>query len=148
MLLSQHARRKRCFGVVRFYRYCGLCDDRTVVELRGDEMDGTAVNPDAGSKRAPVRVQAGKGRQQRRVNVEESATVALDESIGEHAHETGKQHEVRGMFVDRRRERRIERRAIGVTAVLDDGRGDPVRSRNIESGGVRHVTHDCDDIGG
>ena len=55
-------------------------DDRPVVELGGDEVHRRAGHLAAGLDRAPVRVQAGERRQQRRMDVEHAAGVALHEA--------------------------------------------------------------------
>ena len=59
------------------HRHRSLNDDRAVVELGGHEMHGAAVHAHAGLERAAVRVQPGKSRQQRRMDVEEPAGIAL-----------------------------------------------------------------------
>jgi hypothetical protein len=72
MLLRQDARRKRRLVVFVEYRYGSLDDDRSVIQIGCHEVYGAAMNPDPLGQRAAVRVQAGKGRQQRGVNIDQS----------------------------------------------------------------------------
>ena len=57
------------------HRHRGLHDDRAVVEFRRHEVHRAAVNLDAGLERAPVRMQAGERRQQRRMDVDQAVAV-------------------------------------------------------------------------
>src|SRR5688572_26260859 len=51
VLLFQHARSERRSVVAGAHRHCGLHHDRPMVELRGDEMHGAAVDLDARGER-------------------------------------------------------------------------------------------------
>src|SRR5687767_15452238 len=77
MLQAQHARGEARRGVVGTHPHGRLGDDRPVIEVRGHEVHGAAVNLDARGKRARMRVETGKGRKKRRMNVEDSVRVAL-----------------------------------------------------------------------
>ena len=57
-----------------------LRDDRAAVDVRRDEMHGAAVDAHAVGQRAPMRVQPGIRRQQRRMDVEHAAGVAPNEA--------------------------------------------------------------------
>ena len=63
MLFGQHARGERILIVAGQHWHGGLDDDRTMIELRGDEMHRAAVYACAGSQRLAVGVQSGKRRQ-------------------------------------------------------------------------------------
>ena len=70
MLLDEDPRRQRLHGVVVEHRNSGLHHDRSTVQLGCDEMHGRAADPHAVVERLALRVEAGKRRQQRRMNVE------------------------------------------------------------------------------
>ena len=63
---------KRLRRVVVAHRHGGLQHDGTAVELRGDQVHGCARDLDAVLERLPLRVDAGKRRQERRVHVEDA----------------------------------------------------------------------------
>ena len=94
VLARQHARGQRVLGVVGQHRHDRLRDDRPVVEVGGDEVHRRAGHLAAGLDRAPVRVQAGERRQQRRMDVDEAALETRDEGRREDAHEAGQRDQV------------------------------------------------------
>ena len=63
---------ERVDRVVLEHRHRRLQDDRTVVELACHEVHGRAGDADAVLERLPLRVEAGKRRQQRRMDVEDA----------------------------------------------------------------------------
>ena len=77
----------------------------------------SARHPAAGFDGAAVRVQARKGRQQRRMDVEQPSGVARHEARREDAHEAGQHHQRRRMRIDRIGQRRIESLARGEVLV-------------------------------
>src|SRR5687767_9404470 len=119
MLLLQHARGERRRIIVRAHAHRRLDHDRPVVELRSDEMHRAAMHLDAGLKRALVRVQSGKRRQERRMNVEQALAVARHERRGKDAHEAGERHYARRAAVNLGGERGVEGFARGMRAMLD-----------------------------
>jgi hypothetical protein len=66
VLLYEHARSERLLAVVGEHGNDRLRDDRPVIEVGGDEVDGRAARLAAGVERTPVRVQPRKRGQQRR----------------------------------------------------------------------------------
>jgi hypothetical protein len=70
MLLDEHSGGQRLDGVVVENRYGRLQHDRTSVQLWGGQVHGRAGDPHAVIKRLLLRVQAGKRRQERRVDVQ------------------------------------------------------------------------------
>src|SRR5438132_8185136 len=83
VLLDEYARGERFLRVIGHNGHGRLNDDRTAVELRGDKVHRTAVDAHAGFERAAVRVKTGERGQERRMNVQETAPIALDETVGE-----------------------------------------------------------------
>ncbi len=58
---------------------CGLDHNRAMVEFGGDKVDGGPMKLDAGLQGLLVGVQARKARQQRRMDVQQPARIAVDE---------------------------------------------------------------------
>ena len=70
MLLDEYPRRQRFHRIVVQHRNGRLQDDRPAVQLGRHEVHGRAADADAILERLPLRVKAGKRRQQRRVDVQ------------------------------------------------------------------------------
>ncbi len=116
---------QRRLVVARQDRGCLLGDDRAAVEDLVDEMDRGARDRDPGRQRVPNRVRARECRQQRRMRVEDPATVTGEHARPDDPHVTGED--------DRRRSDRIERPGEGlVVAVGDDDRRDPMPRRPVD----------------
>ena len=64
MLLDEDAGCQGIDGVVLFHRNCALKDDRTSIELAGDEVNRDAADLHTIGERLRLRVDAGKRRQQ------------------------------------------------------------------------------------
>ena len=64
-------------------------DDRPAIELGGHEMDGRAADAHAVLERLPLRVEPGKRRQQRRMNVEDAIGKRLEQRRPDQPHEAG-----------------------------------------------------------
>jgi hypothetical protein len=62
MLLLQDARGQRLLGVLREHRHRRLGDDRTMIELRRDEMDRAAMDLHPFGQSASMRMHAWKRR--------------------------------------------------------------------------------------
>ena len=75
-------------------------------------MHGGAGNLHAGFQRLAVRVEAGKRRQQRGMDVEHPAVPALHEFGGEQPHESAEADQLDLCCVERRLQHRLERRAV------------------------------------
>ena len=69
MFHRQHARRQRLLRIAVQNRHHALRNDWAVIQFRRHKMNGTACHAAAFLNRPPMRVQAGKRRQQRRVNI-------------------------------------------------------------------------------
>ena len=94
VLGGAHARGQRVGVVVRQHRHHRLQHDRPVVELGVTKCTVAPATLQPASMRAPVRVQAREGRQQRRMDVQQAALVAPHEGGAEDAHEAGQHHQV------------------------------------------------------
>jgi hypothetical protein len=66
------------------------------------KLHRAAVNAHAIGQRAPMRVQSGIQRQQRRVDIDHAAVLAANEFGAEHAHEAGEHDEVRRSVIGSR----------------------------------------------
>ena len=64
-----------------------------MVQLSRHLMYGGSGNPTTRVQRALVRVQSGKGRQQGRMNIEQSSCIKRHERRREDTHEAGQHHE-------------------------------------------------------
>ena len=114
----------------------GLRDGRAVVEFGGDEMHRRAVLGHAGGQRLGMRGQAGKQRQQRRVDIQHAAGVVLDERRRQDAHEAGQHDQVGRVAVDFGLQYGVELGAGGVILVRHHRRRNSVRGRERQPGGV------------
>ena len=108
MLGGEHPRSETCFVVFIVHGDGSLRDDRAVVDVVGDEMHRAAVHLDAVGECAAMRMQAGVGGQQRRMDVEKPTRIARDEIRAQHAHEAGQDDEIRREVIDRFRQRLLE----------------------------------------
>ena len=70
MFHRQHTCRQRFFRITIQNRHHALRDDRAIVQLRRHKMNGAACHAAAFLNRPPMRVQTGKRRQQRRMNID------------------------------------------------------------------------------
>ena len=114
-----------------------------MVQLRRHEVHGAAVALHAGSERAPMRVQAGKLRQQRRMDVDQPTGVVCDECGRKHTQEARQRHQARGVPVDLGGERRVEGCARGEAPVLDDAGGHAPARRHGKPRSTRNIADDC-----
>ena len=125
-----------------------LHQDRPVVQGRADEVDGAAVQADAGFERPPVGVEALEGGEEGRVNVEEAVVPRLDEAGAQDPHEAGEADEVGAVGVDHRVQRVLERLAGGVGAPVDEAGGDAGALGPRQGAGARRVGGGEDDPSG
>ena len=93
-------------------------------------------------------VDAGIGRQQRRVNIDQLAAVALDEMVGEDAHEARQCDHVGRMAVYRCGQCGIEGCAVRIVPVRHDGGRDAVRLGDLQSLRIGAVADDRRDAAG
>lgn len=80
-----------------------------------------------------MRMQSRIGRQQRRVNIDQTATVMIDEILREDTHEAGQHNEIRLEFVDYSGQGSIEPGAIRMVVMRDHG------CRNAPRCGIRQT---------
>ena len=92
--------REAGFVVVVVHGDRRLGDDRAHVDFRSHEVDRASVDARTFVQRAPVRVQSGVQRQQRRMHVDEAARMTAHERFAEHAHESGQDDEIGSLGVD------------------------------------------------
>ena len=76
------------------HRHCLLADDWARVHARIHEMDGAAGHLDSVLQRLPPGFQAGKRRQERRVNVNRPPCESPKEPLLQHPHESRQHHQV------------------------------------------------------
>jgi len=100
VFLLQNSGGKRVLGVVVCDGNDGLEDDGASVEIFVDEMDGAAGEFDAIFESLALGLEAGEGREQRRVNVEDAVGEGGDEIGGEKAHVAGEADEIDFVFVE------------------------------------------------
>ena len=93
VLVAQDARGQRAGVVAGQHRHHRLGDDGAVVKLSRHPMHAGAGDLAAGVQGALVRVQAGKSRQQRGVNIEQPPGVMGHKSRAQDAHEARQQHQ-------------------------------------------------------
>src|SRR5262245_3572088 len=93
MLLDENSCRQRLHGVGIEDRYGRLRDDWTTIELGCHQMHRDAADADAVRERLPLRLQAGKSRQKRRVNVENGVRERIEQRPANQAHESGQADE-------------------------------------------------------
>src|ERR1700728_2246462 len=113
MFLQQHASGQRLLGVTGVNRYTCLADDRTAIELSGHEMHADAVFSLGGLEHPAVCMQALVLRQERGMNVQYAAGIALHELRRQDAHEAGKHQQLGAVLVDGLRECGLKQRAVG-----------------------------------
>mmetsp|Transcript_42317 Transcript_42317/g.99297 ORF Transcript_42317/g.99297 Transcript_42317/m.99297 type:complete len:254 (+) Transcript_42317:3155-3916(+) len=147
VLRGQHARGQRRGIVARQHRHRGLHDDGAMVELGGHEMHRGTGQLAAHCQRPLVRVQAGEGRQQRRMNIEQTAGIARREAGRQDAHEAGQHDQVGREPVNDARQLGIKVLATRKGLVVDHGRRDAVRRREREAAGLGPVADDRRHLG-
>ncbi|MNN34263.1 hypothetical protein D3C81_1480630 [compost metagenome] len=135
----------QAFGRVgRQHVKCRLDHDRTMVEFRGNEVHGGAMQLDAGVQRLLVGVQPGEARQQRRVDIQQPARIAVDKTRRQDAHEAGQHHQVGRMGIDGLGHRGVKRGAVGELAMVDHAGGNALLLRELQPGGIGPVRqHRC-----
>ena len=92
MLLNPDTCVETLHSVVRLDRNRTLGDDRPVIDLLVDKVDRYPGDFDTVLQSFLNRVRAGKGREKRRVNIEDSIGKTADERGRENSHESGKNH--------------------------------------------------------
>lgn len=96
-----------------------LHDNRTCVDLFGNEVDGAAAQSDAGLEGLFLGSHALEGGKEGGVDVQQAATPGVDERGGEDAHETREADDVDGGGTEGAVESRVKVRAGGIVFVAD-----------------------------
>jgi len=94
MFLLEDPRGQRRHGVAIEHGYRSLQDDRTRVELLRDQVNGDAGYLHAVLERLALRVDAGKRRQQRWMDVEDSIREGVNHRRAKQSHESCETDEV------------------------------------------------------
>ena len=122
--------------------------DRAVVQFGRHEVHGGAGKLAARLDGALVCVQAGEGRQQRGVDVEQTAFVEAHEAFGEDAHEAGQHYHIRLVAIDHAGQFGIESLAAVKGLVVDHGGGNALGGRKLQAAGRGLVADHRRDAGG
>jgi hypothetical protein len=110
-------------------------------------MDRATMQLHAGRERLLMRVEAGKKRQQRRMDIDHPVAPRFDEFMGQEPHEAGEADELDAGAFQPGIEREVEGLARGVLLVVQHRGLDAVLLRAEESGCVRPVRKHEDDFG-
>ena len=137
--------RERLRGVGGQHRHGGLQDDRAGVEIGGDEMNGGAADLRAVVDGLPLRVDARKRGQERRVDVDHAVGKRREETRAQETHETREADERDVVLGERLRKRAIVGVARRPLFVRHHRRLDPGRARALEPVRVRRVGDDDGD---
>ena len=134
-------------GVVRGQDGDGsLEDDDAVVQLLIDKMDGAAGDLDAVVEGLLLRVEAGEGREQRGVDVEDAVGEGADEVRREQAHVAGEADELDVMLAESGDDVGIVLGALAAAGVEGEG-GEAALAGGGEAGSVGHVRDDDSNAG-
>jgi hypothetical protein len=136
VLLDQDSRRQRLRGVIVEHRHRALHDDRSGIELAGDQMHGGAADLHAVGDGLPLRLEAGKRRQQRRMDVEDRIRKRVEERRADDAHITGQAHQTDIACAQLARQRLVVVDPGRPAAMADADRLDPRRARALERAGA------------
>ncbi len=124
-----------------------LRDDRPVIDELVDEMHGDPGAVDPGGQRVSHRVGAAEGRQQRRMDVDDTVRPTVEECCGQDAHEAGEHDEVGAGRGDGVSEARLPACTIG--PVERDGmRRDACLAGTLEGRCVVYVAEHSDEFSG
>ena len=137
MLKPQHPS-GQCRRVVTVkHRHHCLGNQGAMIEFGCHQMYARTMNANTGCKRAGMRIKAGEGRQQRRMDIDQSSGKVLHESVGEDAHETGEHDQINLQCIEPLDQRGIKGLAAG------EGR----RRENLDRQPQLTRTHDAGRIG-
>lgn len=120
-------------------RHDRLQHDRTVIQRRSHQMYGRPRHLAARINGTSVGVQAWKGRQQRRVNIDHTVAVAADKFGRQNAHESSQHDDIGLEVVDGLRQRGIKGFSGIVGAVIDHGRGNTPCCGRLKAERIRTV---------
>src|SRR5205085_3643356 len=100
VLLLKYAVGERVLIIVIEHGSGPLHDDGAVIEMLIHEMHGAARNSHAVLERLLLRLQPGKSRQQRRMNVQDALRKLLNEPRREQAHISGEANQVNVILLE------------------------------------------------
>ncbi|MBA7654549.1 hypothetical protein ES703_62429 [subsurface metagenome] len=148
MLDGEDALGQRFGRIVVAHRHGTLHHDRTGISLRDHEMHRRTGNLHAGLQRLAVRIEPGKRRQQRGMDVEHPPVPALNEFGGEQPHETAETDQLDPMLFQLLLQHSLESGAVlAERLALDQFGGDAISPGAIEANGVRAVGNHNGDLG-
>ena len=119
-----------------------------MIQRRRHEMYRTAVDAHSFLQRPLVRVQTGKGRQQRGMDIHQAPFVVAHEAFAEDAHEAGQHDKIGRKTINARRQRRIKSLAPGKSLVVEMAGGNTCLCCRCQSGSIRPVADHGSDIDG
>jgi len=100
VLFFQNFFRERGFGVFVEHGNGGLQNNRAGIEVFVNEVDGAAGELHAVFERLPLRFEAGEGREQGGMNIQDPAWIFGDKKWREQAHVSGEANEVDFVFIE------------------------------------------------
>ena len=148
MLAGQHPLSQRVGVVTHANGHHGLHDDGPVVELGGHKVHCGADHFAACVQSTLVRVQAREGRQQRGVNVEQTAGVMSNKGGTQHAHEASQHNQIGRVRINGAAQRRVEVFALRKGLVIDHLGADAPRGGKDKALGIRPIGDHGHHLGG
>src|ERR1700737_299474 len=94
MFPFQYTRRQALYRVVFINVHDTLRDDRTAVQSLVDKVDGAPALFCAVRQRLSLSVEAGEGRQQTWMNIQDPAAKGFDKFTRQHAHVAGEANQI------------------------------------------------------
>ena len=139
MLLRQNPRRQIVRRVVRQNFHRALPNHRTRVHLLVNPMHRASVRRRPGFNCATMRVQSGKVRQQRRMNVHQPPPKAGNKRRAEHSHKPRQRHDFRRPRLRRVRQLFLKRDAVGEVRRVNAFGENPRRAGDCQRRRLRPV---------
>ena len=140
MLHAVQLHEKACFGIIRGNRHSFLEKNRAMIDVMIHEVDGHPGHFGPPDQHITDRMRAGKGWQQRRVNVQDALRKMLDEHRREDAHESGQADELNPSRLEQSDERTLISAARGIAVRVHKERVDTETLRPLQRLGLRPIT--------
>ena len=151
MLLREHARRQHFGGVARQHRHHGLRQDGPVVQRRCHLVHGDTRHFATRLNGPLVGVQTRKGRQQRRMNIEQAALKLAGETRRQDTHKARQHHQRRltrqVKLRNQLRQGCVKRFARGKSFVVQRVGGNALLTRKHQTCGAGFVADDSGHAG-